>query len=112
MAAQKEAQIWPTRSAPGQDRQSTIHITMVIPYHHSFDTEVVTGKRIEQKANIPAGFCLYRRVRGGNEPIRDDESAELHHGDHFFSRRPALSGVDGGSRSCPGVRVRSMQHGL
>jgi len=45
--------------------------------------------QINEKANIPAGFGLYRRVHGGNEPNRDDDSVELHDGDHFFARPPS-----------------------
>lgn len=50
-----------------------IHITVVVANRYTFDTEVVTGKQIKEKANIPAGFPLHRRMRGGNEPIHDEE---------------------------------------
>jgi hypothetical protein len=46
----------------------------------------VTGRQIIEAANVPAGFALYRRERGGNEPITDDAQVELHNGDHFFAR--------------------------
>lgn len=75
-----------TKDTGGEERQSKIHITVVIADQYSLDTEVATGKQINEKANIPAAFALYRRVHGGNEPIRDDDSVELHHGDHFFAR--------------------------
>jgi hypothetical protein len=48
---------------------------------------VTTGKQIKETANIPAGFALYRRVRGGNEQIPDDTPVELRNGDHFFARQ-------------------------
>jgi len=44
-------------------------------------------------ANIPAGFSLHRRAKGGNEPIRDDESLEVHNGDHFFAQPPRQQGL-------------------
>jgi hypothetical protein len=78
-----------TDDTQDEDRQSKIHITVVIADQYSFDTEVATGRQIKEKTNIPVGFALYRRVRGGNEPIHDDEPAELHDGDHFFARPPS-----------------------
>lgn len=73
----------------GENRPSRVRITVIVQNRYTFDTEVMTGRQIKEKANIPAGFSLYRRVHGGNEPIRDDESVELHHGDHFFSQPPS-----------------------
>ena len=52
---------------------------------------MVTGRQIKEKANLPPDFALYRRTRGGNESIRDDDTVELHEGDHFFAR-PSASG--------------------
>ena len=67
-----------------------IRVTVVIANRYVFDTEVVTGRQIKERANLPEGFALYRRTRGGNESIRDDDMVELHEGDHFFAgrRRP------------------------
>jgi hypothetical protein len=62
---------------------------VVVAHHCSFDTEVVTGKQIKDRANIPAGFSLHRRSSGGNEPVGDDETVELRKGDHFFARPPS-----------------------
>ena len=76
------------KNAEGQNPPRKIHITVVIANRYEFDTEVATGKQIKEKAKIPAGFALYRRTRGGNESIRDDDSVELHDGDHFFTRPP------------------------
>ncbi len=53
----------------GEGRPSRIHVTVVVANHYTFDTEVVTGKQIKEKANIPAPFSLHRRAKGGNEPI-------------------------------------------
>jgi hypothetical protein len=77
-----------TKDTGKEQGRSKVHITVVIADRYSFDAEVATGKQIKQKANIPAGFALYRRVPGGNEPIHDDDSVELHDGDHFFARPP------------------------
>lgn len=67
-----------------------VHITVVIQDRYTFDSNAVTGRQIKEKANIPAGFSLHRRVHGGgNEPILDDDSVELRNGDHFFARPPA-----------------------
>jgi len=79
------------KNAEGENRSPKIRITMVIANRYAFDTEVVTGKQIKETANIPAGFALYRRVQGGNEPIPDDAPVELRNGDHFFAR--SLSNV-------------------
>jgi hypothetical protein len=76
------------KDAEGEHRSPTAHVTVVIANRYVFDAEVVTGRQIKKKANVPARFALYRRTRGGNEPIGDDESVELHDGDHFFARPP------------------------
>lgn len=70
----------------GENRPSRVRITVIVQNRYTFDTEVVTGNQIKETANIPAGFALYRRVQGGNEPIPDDAPVELHNGDHFFAR--------------------------
>ena len=72
----------------GENRSPRISITVVIANRYAFDAEMVTGRQIKEKANVPAGFALYRRTRGGNESIRDDDTVELHDGDHFFVRPP------------------------
>jgi hypothetical protein len=71
-----------------ENRSPRIRITVVIANGYAFDAEVVTGRQIKEKASVPAGFALYRRTRGGNESIRDDDTVELHDGDHFFARPP------------------------
>jgi len=75
-----------TKETGGEDQPSRISINVVVQNRYTFDTKVVTGRQTKERANIPTGFSLFRRVQGGNEPIADDESLELHHGDHFFSR--------------------------
>jgi hypothetical protein len=74
------------KGAEGQNRPLRISVT--VNNRYAFVAEVVTGRQIKEKANIPAGFALYRRMRGGNEAILDDASVELHDGDHFFARPP------------------------
>lgn len=75
--------------AEGQPRRPEIRITVIVQNRYTLDTEVVTGRQIKEKANIPSGFALYRRARGGNESIRDDDMVERHEGDHFFARPSA-----------------------
>jgi len=82
------------KDAEGENGPPRIRITVVIANRYAFGGEVVTGRQIKEKANVPAGFPLYRRAPDGNESIRDDEVVELHDGDHFFARRP-------GSRRAP-----------
>lgn len=76
------------KNAGGPNRPPKIRLTVVIANRYAFDTEVATGRQIKEKANIPAGFALYRRMRGGNELIGDDDPVELRDGDHFFARPP------------------------
>jgi hypothetical protein len=78
-----------TRHAGEEDRPLKIHITVIVQNRYTFDTEVVTGTQIKERAGIPAGFSLHRRGKGGNEPIGDDQSFELRNGDHFFARPPS-----------------------
>jgi hypothetical protein len=73
------------------DRDSKVRITVIVQNRYTFDTPIVTGRQVKERANIPAGFSLHRRASGGNEPIRDDQPVELHDGDHFFSRPPSTS---------------------
>jgi hypothetical protein len=88
-----------TKDTGGEDRRSRVQITVIVQNRHLFDTEVVTGAQIREKANIPARFILYRRVQGGNEQIRDDEPVELRNGDHFFARPPSNGSHDRARRS-------------
>jgi SAM-dependent methyltransferase len=45
---------------------------VVVQNRYTFDAHRVTGRQIKQAASIPAGFALFRRAQGGNEPIGDD----------------------------------------
>lgn len=74
------------KDTEGENRPPRVRITVIVQNRYTFDTEVVTGKQIKERANIPAGFALYRRVQGGNELIPDDAPVELRNGDHFFAR--------------------------
>jgi hypothetical protein len=77
------------KDADDQDGPPSIRITVVIANRYALDIDVATGEQIRQRTNIPAGFALYRRMRGGNEPIGDDDSVQLRDGDHFFARPPS-----------------------
>jgi hypothetical protein len=74
------------KDADGVNRPSTIRVTVIVQNRYTFDTELVTGQQIKETADLPPGFALYRRVRGGNELIPDDAEIELRNGDHFFAR--------------------------
>ena len=80
----------PAKDAQDEDRSPKIRVTVVSANRYAFDTEVVTGGQIKERANLPPDFALYRRTRGGNESIRDDDTVELHEGDHFFARPSAF----------------------
>jgi hypothetical protein len=68
---------------------STVRITVIVQNRYTLDAALVTGTQIKERANVPKGFVLYRRVKNGNEPIADDALIELHDGDHFFARSPS-----------------------
>jgi hypothetical protein len=72
--------------AQREDPPSSVRITVIVQNRYTFDAHRVTGRQIKQTASIPLGFALYRRVQGGNEPLRDDAQVELRNGDHFFAR--------------------------
>jgi hypothetical protein len=65
---------------------SRVRITMIVQNRYMLDARPTTGKQIKESADVPAGFVLYRRVKGGNEPISDDALIEPRNGDHFFAR--------------------------
>jgi hypothetical protein len=72
----------------GVGQPSGVTVTVIVQNRHTFETRHVTGRQIKARAGVPAGFALYRRVQGGNEPIADDSRVKLHNGDHFFARPP------------------------
>jgi hypothetical protein len=73
----------------GTGGEGQVRISITVNDRHTFDTNVVTGRQIKEKANVPADFALYRRTHAGNESIPDDDTVELHDGDHVFARPPA-----------------------
>ncbi len=78
--------------ASGAKRESGpsgVHITVIVQNRYTLDAGLTTGKHIKETANVPTGFILYRRVKGGNEPISDDALIEPRNGDHFFARPPS-----------------------
>jgi hypothetical protein len=68
---------------------SAVRITVIVQNRCTLDAVLVTGTQIKERANVPKGFVLYRRVKNGSEPIVDDVLIELHDGDHFFARPPS-----------------------
>lgn len=82
----QNAEVAQRNDAQREDPPSSVRITVIVQNRYTFDTHRVTGRQIKQTASIPGGFALYRRVQGGNEPIRDDAQVELRNGDHFFAR--------------------------
>lgn len=75
-------------NAAGLEAQATqIRITVIIQNRFLLDSIMVTGREIREIAGIPDGFSLHRRVQGGgNEAVVDDESVEVHNGDHFYAQ--------------------------
>ena len=73
--------------APIEDASSSSHITVMVQNRFIVESGATTGRQIKQLAEIPQDFALYRRARGGNEPIHDDDIVDIRNGDHFFARR-------------------------
>lgn len=69
-----------------EGRSPTVRVTIIVANRYTFDTELMSGRQIKERASIPAGFDLHRRRPGGNESIRDDDTVELRDGDHLFAR--------------------------
>ena len=67
----------------------SVRVTVIVQNRHTLDRGPVTGGLLKEATNVPASFALYRRVKGGNEPIPDDAPVEVHDGDHFFARPPS-----------------------
>jgi hypothetical protein len=72
-----------------EQQPANIRITVIVQHRYTFAAELVTGRQLKKTADVPADFALYRRVKGGNEPIPDDLQVELRNGDHFFARPPS-----------------------
>jgi hypothetical protein len=88
-SSDQNAEVAQRNDAQCEDPPSSVRITVIVQNRYTFDAHRVTGRQIKQTASIPLGFALYRRVQGGNEPIRDDAQVELRNGDHFFARPPS-----------------------
>jgi hypothetical protein len=83
--------------ANGVDHESgssRVHITVIVQNRYTLDAGPTTGMHIKELANAPMGFVLYRRVKGGNEPISDHALIEPLNGDHFFARPPSSAHGD------------------
>lgn len=85
-SSDQTAEVPQRNDARREDPPSSVRITVIVQNRYTFDAHRVTGRQIKETARIPAGFVLYRRTQGGNEPIRDDAQVELRNGDHFFAR--------------------------
>lgn len=73
-----------------QERSQTgVRIIVTVADRYLFETGVVSGRQIKERAGVPERFALHRRVRGGNEPVADDDQVALRPGDHFFARPSA-----------------------
>jgi hypothetical protein len=73
---------------------SKVRITVIVQNRYTLDAELMTGTQIKETADVPAGFVLYRRAKGGNEPIPDDALIEPRNGDHFFARLASDVAID------------------
>jgi Multiubiquitin len=71
---------------------SSVRITVMVENRLVVAAGRATGRQIKQIAGIPGDFALYRRVRGGNQFIRDEDTVDVRNGDHFFARPPGQGG--------------------
>ena len=79
--------IQPTEEAPPREgARSSARITVMVQSRFVVEAGAATGRKIKQLAEIPPDFALYRRARGGNQPIHDDDFVHVRNGDHFFAR--------------------------
>jgi hypothetical protein len=74
-----------------EQQPPSVSVTVTVQNRYTFGAELVTARQIKKTAGVPAEFALYRRVKGGNEPIPDDLQVELRNGDHFFARPPSTA---------------------
>ncbi len=66
----ESAAVRDAKDADGVNRPSSIRVTVIVQNRYTFDTALVTGRQIKEKASVPPGFALYRRGRGGNPSRR------------------------------------------
>jgi hypothetical protein len=72
-----------------EQQPPSVSVTVTVQHRYTFGAEPVTGRQIKEMAGVPADFALYRRIKGGTEPIPDDLQLELRNGEHLFARPPA-----------------------
>jgi hypothetical protein len=77
-----------------ENRPSRVRVTVIVQNRYTLDAGLLTGTQIKETGDVPAGFVLYRRSKGGNEPIPDDALIEPRNGDHFFARPPSGFAID------------------
>jgi len=77
-----------------ENAPSSVRITVIVQNRYTLDAGLITGKQIKETTDVPAGFVLYHRAKGGNEPIPDDALVEPCNGDHFFARPPSNVAID------------------
>lgn len=77
-----------------ENRPSKVRITVIVQHRYTLDAGLMTAKQIKETADVPAGFVLYRRAKGGNDLVPDDALVEPHNGDHFFARPPSNVAID------------------
>lgn len=76
--------------APEADqRPASARITVIVQQRCFVAAGSRTGRQIKELAGIPADFTLYRKAKGGNELISDDDPIDIRDGDHFFARPSA-----------------------
>jgi len=67
----------------------SVRVTVIVQNRYALDGGPMKGRHLKEATNVPETFALYRRLKGGNEPIPDDTPVEVHDGDHFFARPPS-----------------------
>jgi hypothetical protein len=90
----ERADVPEARGTVRENTPSRVRITVIVQNRFTLDAGLMAGKQIKEAADVPAGFVLYRRAKGGNEPIPDDALVEPHNGDHFFARPPSNVAID------------------
>jgi hypothetical protein len=90
----EKADVADAHAAVRENRPSRVRITVIVQNRYTLDAGLMTGKQIKETGDVPAGFVLYRRAKGGNEPIPDDALIEPRNGDHFFARPPSNVAID------------------
>jgi len=88
------ADVADANGATRENTPSRVRITVIVQNRYTLDAGLMTGKQIKETADVPSSFGLYRRAKGGNEPIPDDALVEPHNGDHFFARPPSNVAID------------------